>query len=46
MVFFNGKMARVVYPATDGEDKGRSGIAIRIVQINNEEEKTFELYRG
>ena len=38
-VFFNGKMARVVYPATDGEDKGRPGIAIRIVQINNEEEK-------
>lgn len=38
-VFFNGKMARVVYPATDGEDKGRPGIAIRIVQINDEEEK-------
>lgn len=39
-IFFNGKMARVVYPNPEDSSKpGRPGIAIRIVQIEPEEEK-------
>ena len=37
-IFFNGKMARVVYPSEEPGKPGRPGIAIRIVQINNSEE--------
>lgn len=36
-IFFNGKMARVVLPGSQGE----SGIAVRIVQIDKDDEKVL-----
>ena len=38
-IFFNGKMARVVYPQDEGAQVSGPGIAIRIVQIETEQEK-------
>jgi c-di-GMP-binding flagellar brake protein YcgR len=38
-IFFNGKMARVVYPPKESGKPGRPGIAIRIVQIDPDQEK-------
>ena len=37
-VFFNGKMARVVYPGDSMEAETGTGIAIRIVQIDHQTE--------
>ncbi|NRA67089.1 MAG: PilZ domain-containing protein [Pseudobacteriovorax sp.] len=36
-IFFNGKMARVVLPGSQGQ----SGIAVRIVQIDKESERSL-----
>lgn len=38
-IFFNGKMARVVYPDDPEAQKNGPGIAVKIVQIEPEEEK-------
>lgn len=38
-IFFNGKMARVVYPSSEKDTPDRPGIAIRIVQITEEAER-------
>ena len=38
-VFFNGKLARVVRPSDEGQEQTRTGIAIRIIQIEPESEK-------
>jgi hypothetical protein len=38
-IFFNGKMARVVYPEDPEAKKTGPGIAVKIVQIEPEEEK-------
>ncbi|MBP6216971.1 MAG: PilZ domain-containing protein [Oligoflexales bacterium] len=38
-VFFNGKMARVVYPSDPEAQRTGPGIAVKIVQIEPEDEK-------
>jgi hypothetical protein len=38
-IFFNGKMARIVYPTDQAAKVSGPGIAVRIVQIDPEEEK-------
>lgn len=38
-VFFNGKMARVVYPGEDRAKETGPGIAVRIIQIDAKNEK-------
>ena len=38
-IFFNGKMARVVYPDDDAAKISGPGIAIRIIQIESDQEK-------
>lgn len=38
-IFFNGKMARVVYPTDEAAKVTGPGIAIRIIQIEPEEEQ-------
>ena len=38
-IFFNGKMARVVDPSDEGAKVSGPGIAIRIIQIEGEQEK-------
>ena len=40
-IFFNGKMARVVYPTDDAAKISGPGIAIRIIQIDAEQEKAL-----
>lgn len=40
-IFFNGKMARVVYPNDDAAKISGPGIAIRIIQIEADQEKTL-----
>lgn len=48
-IFFNGKMARVVHPGDSAEKETGSGIAIRIVQIDRDNEKAlreFIRHRG
>lgn len=40
-IFFNGKMARVVYPGDEAAKETGPGIAVRIVQIDNRNEKTL-----
>ena len=40
-IFFNGKMARVVYPGDSMEAETGTGIAIRIVQIDSKTESTL-----
>lgn len=37
-IFFNGKMARVVYPGQNEGDQAEPGIAIKIIQIDAEQE--------
>jgi hypothetical protein len=37
-IFFNGKMARVVYPTDNAAKESGPGIAVRIVQINKDQE--------
>jgi hypothetical protein len=37
-IFFNGKMARVVYPTDSAAQESGPGIAVRIVQIEKEQE--------
>ena len=44
VVFFNGKMARVVFPDDEYVEKTGPGIAIRIVQIDNDQEKKLFAY--
>lgn len=41
-VFFNGKMARVVYPNDDLAKETGPGIAVRIVQIDQKNELTLK----
>jgi len=43
-IFFNGKMARVVYPTDDAAQVSGPGIAVRIIQIESEEEKNLVLF--
>jgi hypothetical protein len=38
-VFFNGKMARVVYPTDEAASDTGPGIAVRIVQMDSENEE-------
>ena len=38
-IFFNGKMARVVYPSEGANRSSGPGIAVRIVQIEPDQEK-------
>lgn len=38
-IFFNGKMARVVYPTDNAAQVSGPGIAVRIVQIEPDQEK-------
>jgi len=38
-IFFNGKMARVVFPGDDRAKETGPGIAVRIVQIDSKNEK-------
>ena len=38
-IFFNGKMARVVYPTDEGAKVSGPGIAIRIIQIEPQQEQ-------
>lgn len=40
-IFFNGKMARVVRPGDVAERETGSGIAVRIVQIDRENERSL-----
>lgn len=40
-IFFNGKMARVVYPGDDAAKETGPGIAVRIVQIDSKNEKVL-----
>ncbi len=40
-IFFNGKMARVVYPTDNAAQESGPGIAVRIVQIEREQEKAL-----
>ena len=43
-IFFNGKMARVVYPTDDAAKISGPGIAIRIIQIEPDQEKHLLAY--
>ncbi len=43
-VFFNGKMARVVYPEDAAAKETGPGIGIRIVQISSDQEKILRQY--
>lgn len=43
-IFFNGKMARVVYPNEEAAKVSGPGIAIRIVQIDPDQEKILVDY--
>ncbi|MCB9229264.1 MAG: PilZ domain-containing protein [Deltaproteobacteria bacterium] len=45
-IFFNGKMARVVYPHDDAAKISGPGIAIRIIQIETDQEKNLLDYIG
>ena len=38
-IFFNGKLARVVFPGDEGARKTGPGIAIRIIQIESKQEQ-------
>jgi len=40
-IFFNGKMARVVYPTDSGAKESGPGIAVRIVQIEKDQEEVL-----
>jgi hypothetical protein len=40
-IFFNGKMARVVYPSDEAAKETGPGIAVRIVQIDSKNEKAL-----
>ena len=40
-IFFNGKMARVVFPNDDAAKETGPGIAVRIVQIDAKNEKAL-----
>jgi hypothetical protein len=40
-IFFNGKMARVVFPTDEAAKETGPGIAVRIVQIDTKNEKTL-----
>ncbi len=42
-IFFNGKMARLVLPPSEGKI-AETGIAIRIIQISNENEKLLDWF--
>ena len=42
-IFFNGKMARLALPSGEGKAK-ETGIAIRIVQISAEDERTLDSF--
>lgn len=44
MVFFNGKMARVVRPGDPMEAETGAGIAIRIVQIDKENDRKLRAF--
>tara|TARA_B100001094_G_scaffold316585_1_gene358007 strand:+ start:688 stop:1077 length:390 start_codon:yes stop_codon:yes gene_type:complete len=44
MIFFNGKMARVVYPGDPMESETGTGIAIRIVQIDAKTDAALREY--
>ena len=41
-IFFNGKMARVVYPGDEGSEETGPGIAIKIVQIDSENDRGLQ----
>src|SRR3989338_3600946 len=43
-LFFNGKLARVVRPPNEGPEQVRTGIAIRIIQIEPEAEKRLAAF--
>ncbi len=43
-IFFNGKMARVVYPEDPAAADTGPGIAIKIVQIDSENEKVLRQF--
>ena len=44
-IFLNGKLARIVMPeAKEGQIEGESGIAIRIVQIDRENEEKLRAF--
>lgn len=43
-LFFNGKLARVVRPTNEGQEQVRTGIAIRIIQIDPEAEKRLTTF--
>jgi hypothetical protein len=45
-IFFNGKMARVVYPSDHLARESGPGIAVRIVQIERDQEKALLEYIG
>lgn len=40
-IFFNGKMARVVYPSDSEAAKSGPGIAVKIIQIDADQEKNL-----
>lgn len=40
-IFFNGKMARVVYPSDERAKDTGPGIAVRIIQIDSKNEKAL-----
>lgn len=40
-IFFNGKMARIVYPSDERAKETGPGIAVRIVQIDAKNEKSL-----
>jgi hypothetical protein len=42
VVFFNGKMARIVYPDDPGAHESGPGIGIRIVQIDKEHDQLLK----
>lgn len=42
VVFFNGKMARIVYPDDPGANESGPGIGIRIVQIDKEHDQLLK----
>lgn len=43
-IFFNGKMARVVYPSESLNGENRPGIAIRIIQIGDDEKRRLATF--
>ena len=43
-IFFNGKMARVVYPAADESQSVQPGIAITLVQIEPDQKELYLKY--